>query len=123
MSNCEHLWVGIGRMMGRESRTVDGHDLDWCGRCGGGGCHGGGLPGAADEAADGRICVAENVSGVRVDYAAGKSGLPGVWKGNGGGAGRAERREMMGGFAGSDLELFASGRVSYLGIGERYAGI
>jgi len=71
--------------MSSEPRTVYGHDLDLCGRGGGGACPGGGIPDAADEAADGRIWVAENVSGVRVDYSAGKPGLPGVWEGDGGG--------------------------------------
>jgi hypothetical protein len=73
-------------MMGGESRTGDGRNLDLCGRGGGGVCRGGGLPDAADEAADEGICVAENVSGVRVDHAAGEFGLPGVWEGDGGGA-------------------------------------
>ena len=73
-------------MMGGESRTGDGRNLDLCGRGGGGGGRGGGIPDAAGEAADEGICVAENVSGVRVDYAASEFGLPGVWEGDGGGA-------------------------------------
>jgi len=73
-------------MMGRESRTGDGRNLDLCGGGGSGVCRGGGLPDAAGEAADEGICVAENVSGVRVDHAAGEFGLPGVWEGDGGGA-------------------------------------
>jgi hypothetical protein len=55
-------------------------------------CSGDGLPDAAAEATDGGICVAENVSGLRVDYAAGEPGLPGVREGAGersGAAGRA----------------------------------
>jgi hypothetical protein len=50
---------------------------------GGGGRGGVGLPGAADEAAVGGICVAENVSGMRADYASGEDCLHGVWEGVG----------------------------------------
>jgi hypothetical protein len=51
-------------------------------RFAGGGIRGGlGIPDAADEAADGGICIPENVSGMRVDYATSQGDLPGVWKG------------------------------------------
>jgi hypothetical protein len=60
--------------------VVDEFDRDLR-ECGGGG--GGGavvLPDAAASARDGGVCVAEDVSGVRVDYAAGEDGLYGVWE-------------------------------------------
>jgi hypothetical protein len=71
MSNCEHRLPVIGRIMGVNSRT--GYELRGYGRrvfgfCV---CGGDGLPDAAASAAGGGICIAENVSGVRVDYAPG----------------------------------------------------
>jgi hypothetical protein len=74
-----HDWF---RDHGFEPRTVDGCDLDWCGIGGGWARRCGGLLDAAGGAADEGICVAEDVSGVRVDYAAGEFGLPGVWEGD-----------------------------------------
>jgi hypothetical protein len=76
--------------MGLESRTRD----ECCRnrrRVGGGDRAAVGLPGAAGEAADGGICIAENVSGMRVDYASSEGGLPGVWEGAGERWGRGSR--------------------------------
>ena len=73
-------------------RTGDDCNLDLRGCAGGGVCSGDVLPDAAEARDGGRICVAENVSGMRVDYAAGEPGLPGVREGAGersGGAGRS----------------------------------
>ena len=72
------------------SRTRDERCWNWRRFAGGGGT-GVGLPGAADEAADGGICVAENVSGVRVDYASGEVDLPGVRECADTGGGRGSR--------------------------------
>ena len=95
MSNCEHRLNAEGRMMALGSRTLDERcrNLRWVA---GGGCRAGaGIPSAADEAANGGICIAENVSGMRFDYAAGEGGLPGVREGAGE---RWGRRPGMSGF-------------------------
>jgi hypothetical protein len=67
---------------------------------------GGGLQDAADEARDGRIRLAKNVSGMRVDYATGAGSLPGV---------RESLSERSGGAAGSRaglaVRLDESGRL------------
>jgi hypothetical protein len=94
MSNCEHRWGAVGRIMSSDSRTRDERNRNLRWDAGGGVCGGDGLPDAADEAADCGICIAEDVSGMRVDYAAGEGGLPGVREGDG---------ERSGGAAGSGL--------------------
>ena len=81
--------------MGLGSRTRDERCRDRRRFAGGGGGAGAGLPGAADEAADGGICLAENVSGMRVDYSSGEGDLPGVREGAGE---RWRRRSGMSGF-------------------------
>jgi hypothetical protein len=51
------------------SRTRDELNRNWR-RVAGGGVRGGvGLPDSADYATDGGVCIAKNVSGMRVDYA------------------------------------------------------
>jgi hypothetical protein len=69
--------------MGLESRARDERCRNRRRFAGGVVGAGGGLPGPADEAAEGGICIAENVSGVRFDYASSEGGLPGMREGAG----------------------------------------
>jgi hypothetical protein len=107
MSNCEHRGVGFGRMMSLAQGIRD--ELAWNLRrwVGGGVCGGDVLPDAG-EAANGGICIAENVSGMRADYAASEGGLHGVREGAGersGGAGGSGMSGRGGSDFSSDLEL------------------
>src|SRR5271165_2691361 len=68
MSNCDHRWTAGGHIMSLGQRTGDDCNLDLRGCAGGGCCSGDVLPNAA-EAADGGICLTEDVSGMRVDNA------------------------------------------------------
>jgi hypothetical protein len=77
---------------GIEKRPSDECNRDLRRGAGGGIRGGGGLQDAADEARDGRIRIAKNVSGMRVDHAAGAGSLPGV---------RESFGERSGGAAGS----------------------
>jgi hypothetical protein len=68
----------------RKRREVrDERNRDWRRFAGGGVCDGVDSLDTADEAANGGIRIAENVSGLRVDYAEGEGSLPGVWEGAG----------------------------------------
>jgi hypothetical protein len=93
MSNCEHRWIfdlahhGV-RVVFWGLEDWYGRDWDWVVLAGGGG-GGADVPDAATEAADGGVCVAEDVPGMRADYAAGQGGLPGVREGFGDGRGGA----------------------------------
>ena len=92
---------------GIERRRSDERNRDLRRGAGGGVRGGGGLQDAAAEARDGRLCIAKNVSGLRVDYAKGTASLPGV---------RESLGESSGGEAGSGTRLAVrwdeSGRVA-----------
>ena len=94
---------------GIERRRFDERNRDLRRGAAGGVGGGGGLQDAADEARDGRIRIAKNVSGLRVDYATGAGSLPGVRESLGG---------RSGGTAGSGarlaVRLDGSGRLRAL---------
>jgi hypothetical protein len=108
MSNCEHRWLAAGRIMFLAQRTRNERNRDYRERAGGDVCGEDGLPDAADSAADRGICIAENVSGMRADNAAGEGGLPGVREGAG---------ERSGGAAGAGMNLGVRNRNFRVGIG------
>jgi hypothetical protein len=97
---------------GIERRRCDERNRDLRRGAAGGVCGGGGLQDAADEARDGRIRIAKNVSGLRVDYATGAGSLPGV---------RESLGERFGGAPGSgglavrldEIRTLASGLVLF----------
>jgi len=72
-SNSEHSAAAERRMIGCDEFNWDLHHA-----VGGGVCCPAGSQDAAASAAVGGICVAENVSGLRVDYPAVEGGLSGM---------------------------------------------
>lgn len=93
--------------MSSDQRAWDDCNRDLLGRVGRGVCSRDVLPHAA-EAADGGICIAENVSGMRVDHAAGEGGVPGVREGAG---------QRSGGAAGPGVNLGVRNRNFRVGAG------